>query len=120
MACTCAWCYIKFALIRICFSGNLTSLVYYVIYIFLLNKTYVPHQGNASSLIIQLATLKDVPTTFENQIQTSVEDLNLFEILQPVLSHINMLWELVLTAEPLIVMATSPTYCSAMVLALTR
>ncbi|GJQ68117.1 hypothetical protein Trydic_g10709 [Trypoxylus dichotomus] len=83
-------------------------------------QTYIPHQGNASSLIIQLATLNDIPRTFGNQIQTSVEDLNLFEILQPVLAHIDMLWELVITAEPLIVMATSPTYCSAMVLALTR
>lgn len=56
----------------------------------------------------------------ENQIQTPVENYGLFEVLQPVLSYIHMLWELVLTAEPLVVMASSPTGCSTMVLALTR
>lgn len=56
----------------------------------------------------------------ENQIQTHVEDLNLFEILQPVLSHIHLLWELVILSEPIVVMASSPIQCSSMVLALTR
>ncbi|KAK7074120.1 Protein dennd6a, partial [Halocaridina rubra] len=32
-----------------------------------------------------------------------------FRILAPVLPHLNLLWELVLTAEPLVVMAMSPT-----------
>ncbi|XP_044765186.1 protein DENND6B [Coccinella septempunctata] len=56
----------------------------------------------------------------ENHIQTSVEDLNFFTILQPVMSHIHLLWELVLTCEPLVIMAPSPTLSSNMVLALTR
>lgn len=64
---------------------------------------------------------KDLSISLEKQVQiSSVEDLDLFEILQPVLTHIHLLWELVLTSEPLVVMASSPTSCSAMVLALTR
>ncbi|XP_017768468.1 PREDICTED: protein DENND6B isoform X2 [Nicrophorus vespilloides] len=83
-------------------------------------QTFIPHQRNSTSLILQLAGLNEVATSSENQIQASVEDLNLFDIFQPVLSHIDMLWELVITAEPLIVMASSPNHCSLMVLALTR
>ncbi|XP_065166347.1 protein DENND6B [Atheta coriaria] len=83
-------------------------------------QTYIPHQSSSSSLLLQLAGVNEVTTSPENSIQTSVEDLNLFEIFQPIVSHIDMLWELVITAEPLIVMASSPTHCSAMVLALTR
>lgn len=56
----------------------------------------------------------------EYSVLPSVADTRLFEIMLPVLSHIYLLWELVLTAEPLIVMASSPTDCSAMVVALTR
>lgn len=69
---------------------------------------------------MQLASISDMATNSEIQIQTTVEDLNLFEIFLPVLSHLDMLWELVITAEPLVIMASSPTSCSAMVLALTR
>lgn len=64
--------------------------------------------------------VNEISTSSENQIHTPVQDVNLFELLQPVLSHLHMLWEIVLTAEPLVVMASSPTHCSAMVLALTR
>ncbi|NXG06785.1 DEN6B protein, partial [Sakesphorus luctuosus] len=39
---------------------------------------------------------------------------------QPVLIHIQMLWELMLLGEPLVVMAPSPTVSSELVLALTR
>lgn len=56
----------------------------------------------------------------EGQKLTQVDDLNLYEILQPILSHIHLLWELVITSEPIVVMASSPTICSSMVLALTR
>lgn len=80
----------------------------------------IPYQNNSSSSR-QCTANKDSSVYLENQVQiTSVEDLNLFEILQPVLSHIHLVWELVLTSEPLVVMASSPTYCSSMVLALTR
>lgn len=56
----------------------------------------------------------------EFKVLTQVEELNLFELFKPVLSHIHLLWELVITSEPIVVMASSPTNCSSMVLALTR
>lgn len=39
---------------------------------------------------------------------------------QPVLTHVQMLWELMLLGEPLVVLAPSPAVSSEMVLALTR
>ncbi|XP_048580256.1 protein DENND6A [Nematostella vectensis] len=42
-----------------------------------------------------------------------------FKYLQSVLGHIHLLWELVLTNEPLVVMAPSPTVCSETVQSLT-
>ncbi|XP_072401870.1 protein DENND6A isoform X1 [Diabrotica undecimpunctata] len=77
-------------------------------------QTYIPLSTSANSTLALLSEPGD------NQIQTNVEDLNLFEILQPVLSYIHLLWELVIVSEPIVVMASSPTHCSSMVLALTR
>lgn len=39
---------------------------------------------------------------------------------QPVLAHVQTLWELMLLGEPLLVLAPSPAVSSEMVLALTR
>ncbi|XP_058164994.1 protein DENND6B isoform X10 [Dasypus novemcinctus] len=49
----------------------------------------------------------------------SVHELDLFRCFQPVLMHVQMLWELVLLGEPLVVLAPSPAVSSEMVLALT-
>ncbi|XP_063998385.1 protein DENND6B [Pogoniulus pusillus] len=49
----------------------------------------------------------------------SIHELDLFRCFQPVLIHIQMLWELMLLGEPIVVMAPSPTVSSEMVLALT-
>lgn len=76
-------------------------------------QTLIPVSENST-----LALLRNKIS--DNHILTHVEDLNLFEVLQPVLSHIHLLWELVITSEPIVVMASSPTSCSSMVLALTR
>ncbi|KAL3290284.1 hypothetical protein HHI36_023629 [Cryptolaemus montrouzieri] len=77
----------------------------------------IPMNGNSAS---NKNSTYSINENLENHIQASVEDLNMFTILQPVLSHIHLLWELILTTEPLVVMAPSPTLCSSMVLALTR
>ncbi|XP_047641850.1 protein DENND6B isoform X13 [Phacochoerus africanus] len=50
---------------------------------------------------------------------SSVHELDLFRCFQPVLAHVQMLWELVLLGEPLVVLAPSPAVSSEMVLALT-
>lgn len=124
MAITCTWSNSQFTFTWISISGfcysdnNMTYDNNMTTVLFL--QTYIPSEGHSPSLTIQLASISDMATNTENQIQTSVEDLNLFDIFLPVLSHLDMLWELVITAEPLVIMASSPTLCSAMVLALTR
>nr|XP_044633196.1 protein DENND6B isoform X10 [Equus asinus] len=51
---------------------------------------------------------------------SSVHELDLFRCFQPVLAHVQTLWELMLLGEPLVVLAPSPAMSSEMVLALTR
>lgn len=48
----------------------------------------------------------------------AVHDLNLYQALQPVLNNFELIWELVLTNEPIVVIATSPTLCANTVQAL--
>lgn len=55
-----------------------------------------------------------------SHILSSVHEIDIFQSLLSVLSHIHLLWELVLTAEPIVVMGSSPTDCSAMVQSLMR
>ncbi|CAH2014646.1 unnamed protein product [Acanthoscelides obtectus] len=42
-----------------------------------------------------------VGETKDSNIQTCIEDFNLFEVMQSLLSHIHLLWELVITSDPL-------------------
>ncbi len=49
----------------------------------------------------------------------SVSEVDLFTCLLPVVEHIHALWELVLTTEPLVVMASTPSLSSATVQYLT-
>ncbi|XP_044082501.1 protein DENND6B isoform X2 [Neovison vison] len=51
-------------------------------------------------------------------ILTSVHELDLFRCFQPVLTHVQTLWELMLLGEPLVVLAPSPAMSSELVLAL--
>ncbi|KAK2194231.1 hypothetical protein NP493_1g03008 [Ridgeia piscesae] len=53
-----------------------------------------------------------------NNILPTLHEVDLFSVFQPVLPHIQMLWELVLTGEPLVVMASLPTVCTSTVQAL--
>nr|XP_056702655.1 protein DENND6B [Euleptes europaea] len=66
----------------------------------------------------------DMPVNQENPLPaplvvSSVSELDLFRCFQPMLTHVQMLWELMLLAEPLVVMAPSPAVSSEVVLALT-
>lgn len=65
----------------------------------------------------QLPSLSPLPASTPT-ILPSVHEVNMFRCFSPVISHIHLLWELVLTAEPIVVMAASPTMCSEMVQAL--
>jgi hypothetical protein len=48
----------------------------------------------------------------------SLHAINLYICLKPILPHLHLLWELMLTAEPLLVVSPSPVICSKVVLAL--
>uniref|UniRef100_A0A8B9UHX7 DENN domain containing 6B n=1 Tax=Anas zonorhyncha TaxID=75864 RepID=A0A8B9UHX7_9AVES len=65
-------------------------------------------------VVIQVCNLLPAP-----MVLPSIHELDLFRCFQPVLIHIQMLWELVLLGEPIVVMAPSPTVSSEMVMALT-
>lgn len=60
------------------------------------------------------------PTTNTPIVLPSVHEIDIFRSLCTVLSYTHLLWELVLTAEPIVVMATSPSDCSHMVQSLIR
>lgn len=45
----------------------------------------------------------------------SLYEFNIFKCFLPIISHIQLLWELVLTCEPIIVMAPTPDICCEMV-----
>lgn len=51
---------------------------------------------------------------------SSATEIDIFRSLYTVISYTHLLWELVLTAEPIVVMATSPSDCSHMVQSLMR
>uniref|UniRef100_A0A2M4BAH8 Putative heat shock 70 kDa protein 1 n=1 Tax=Anopheles marajoara TaxID=58244 RepID=A0A2M4BAH8_9DIPT len=54
-----------------------------------------------------------------HRVIASVHEIDIFRSLQLFLPHIHLLWELVLTGEPIIVTGTSPTDCAHMVQSLT-
>jgi len=51
---------------------------------------------------------------------SSLYELNTFGCFSSIVSQMHLLWELVLTTEPIVVMASSPTYSSQVVQALVR
>ncbi|KAG8225110.1 hypothetical protein J437_LFUL004031 [Ladona fulva] len=80
-------------------------------------QAYIPSQNNKVGVSSPTSPLK-VNTSLTPTIIPSVHEINIFRCFYPILSHIHMLWELVLTAEPIVVMASSPSICSEMVQAL--
>ncbi|KAL7743161.1 hypothetical protein ACLKA6_016297 [Drosophila palustris] len=60
--------------------------------------------------------LLETPTAVK--VLTSVHEVELFHSLGFVMEHLYTLWELVITAEPIVVVGTSPADCSHMVQAL--
>lgn len=51
---------------------------------------------------------------------SSLYELNTFGCISSIVSHMHILWELVLLTEPIVVMASTPAYCSQIVQALVR
>lgn len=82
-------------------------------------QTYIPNHYRKLSVsdVASNSTLRKDSDQF--LVLTSVYEDNIFQSLAVVVTHIHLLWELVLLAEPIVVMASSPTMCSRMVQALT-
>ncbi|XP_053666523.1 protein DENND6A [Anopheles marshallii] len=86
----------------------------------------VPKQnGKYSTLVLPVDSLYPANKSNVNgrhnqtRIISSVHEIDIFRSLQLFLPHIHLLWELVLTGEPIIVTGTSPTDCAHMVQSLT-
>lgn len=75
-------------------------------------------QSNNDSNAMQL--LDNSINQLPPQVLSSVHEIDIFRSLFSVLTHIHLLWELVLTGEPIVVMGASPTDCSLMVQSLMR
>ncbi|XP_077025379.1 protein DENND6B isoform X9 [Tamandua tetradactyla] len=81
-------------------------------------QVYVPSRADK----LEASALK--PCSLEKllpapMVLASIHEPDLFRCFQPVLMHVQMLWELVLLGEPLVVLAPSPAVSSEIVLALT-
>ncbi|RWS28575.1 protein DENND6B-like isoform X1 [Leptotrombidium deliense] len=82
-------------------------------------RVQIPHKNeNLSSLTL----IESLPSQLQktNLIQpcstlASLYELNIFKCFLPIISHVQLLWELVLTSEPILVMAPTPDTCSEMV-----
>ncbi|XP_023037134.2 protein DENND6B [Drosophila willistoni] len=70
--------------------------------------SHIEQQSNNKSSSAEVATMMTI-------ILPSVNEIDLFRSLSMVLEQIYTLWELVITAEPIVVVATSPSDCSHMV-----
>lgn len=78
------------------------------------NKLSINHQSESSSSIENTDSLNA-----KNSQKFKIgNDINLYRTLLPVIAHIQLLWELVLTNEPIAVITQTPNVCSEIVTAL--
>ncbi|XP_041975641.1 protein DENND6B [Aricia agestis] len=81
-------------------------------------QSYIPNHQTGK--VARSDILKPLESLNVPHILASIQDVNVFDPLSSLISHLHLLWELVLTAEPIVVMASSPTDSSALVQALTN
>lgn len=81
-------------------------------------QSYIPNQQTGK--IVRSDIAEQIQSHNVPHVVASLQDVNVFDALSSLISHLHLLWELVLTAEPIVVMASSPTECSALVQALTN
>ncbi|XP_052862590.1 heat shock 70 kDa protein [Anopheles cruzii] len=78
----------------------------------------IPKQNGKMAIVPNPDTTVPAGST-ANRVLSSVHEIDIFKSLQLFLPYIHLLWELVLTGEPIIVTGTSPTDCAHMVQSLT-
>lgn len=77
------------------------------------------HSSSSPSLLSQASScLSPVLSSSPCIVISSAHEVNLFKALFPVMTHMQSLWELVLTCEPLLVMASAPDVTCEVVAAL--
>uniref|UniRef100_A0AC35TZF9 UDENN domain-containing protein n=1 Tax=Rhabditophanes sp. KR3021 TaxID=114890 RepID=A0AC35TZF9_9BILA len=74
----------------------------------------IPHENDAPQRHFGLPSNSDESYLSPVKLQT-VHELNIYSYLKSVTNHLSALWEIVLTGEPLIVMAPSPAICAPLV-----
>ncbi|KAB7507083.1 Protein DENND6B [Armadillidium nasatum] len=77
-------------------------------------KVRIPSGQDKMGNITQSSNTESVTAT-PSIVIPNPHDIPAFPILAPVLPYLNLLWELILIAEPFVVMATSPTTAANMV-----
>ena len=91
------------------------------------HSSELPLMGHLFHLVLPSQSTRSVESGCETvtlapshgDLLPAFETIDLFLCLLPVIEHAHALWELVLTAEPLVVMASNPSLCSATVQYLT-
>ncbi|CAH0391180.1 unnamed protein product [Bemisia tabaci] len=78
-------------------------------------QTQIPVDSNKSQPSIGISS---VASCLSSTLLATVHEINIFNSFSHIVSHIHLLWELVLIGEPIIVMSSSPAVCSQMVQAL--
>lgn len=87
----------------------------------ILFQTYIPNHAFKTT-VPNVAATDCAPAkaaAARSLILASAYDGDMFKSLSSVVSHIHLLWELVLLSEPIVVMTSSPTTCSEIVHTLT-
>ncbi|XP_011307173.1 protein DENND6A [Fopius arisanus] len=85
-------------------------------------QTYIPNT-NYKAVVPSVSAMEAVKTSkcinsLRRLIVASAYESDMFQSLSNVVTHVHLLWELVLLGEPIVVMAGSPTTCAEMVQAL--
>ncbi|XP_014208921.1 protein DENND6A [Copidosoma floridanum] len=84
-------------------------------------QTYIPNNA-IKTAVPNVAASECAPAktaAARSLILVSAYDGDMFKSLSSIVTHIHLLWELVLLSEPIVVMASSPTICSDIVHTLT-
>ena len=79
-----------------------------------MNEIFSSQFDSSTSLSSSLFSLTSITNTPLINI-SSIYEVNMFKCLLPIFSHIQLVWELVLTSEPIIVMAPTPDVCCEVV-----
>lgn len=73
------------------------------------------NDDDSTAVSVQSESVENIRPVHHSLLIPSIYTLNVYKNLLPIISHVQLLWELVITCEPLIVMAPTPDVCSQVV-----